>query len=106
MEVLMFRVARPAVLALLTCALGACGSEQSVAPAPRSAKDVPDFPSDPSGFVAQIDNPYLHFASGRIFIYQSQTPDGLETDSVQVTTLTKIILGIAATAVHDKVYVK
>jgi len=104
MEVLMFSVARPAVLAVLTCALGACRSEQSVAPAPRSAADVPDFPSDPSGFVAQVDNPYLNFAQGRVFIYQSQTPDGVETDSVQVTKMKKTILGIAATVVHDKVY--
>jgi hypothetical protein len=101
----MFRVTRPVMLAVLTCALGAaCSSEQSVAPAARSDNDVPVFPADANGFVAQIDNPYLHFASGRVFIYQSQTPDGLETDSVQVTNLSKTILGIAATVVHDKVY--
>ena len=100
----MFRVARPGILAVLTCALGACSSEQPVAPAARSAKDIPVFPSAPSGFVATVDNPYLNFAVGRVFIYQSQTPDGVETDTLQVTNLTKSILGIAATVVHDQVY--
>ena len=99
----MRRLIRPAVLAVLTCALGACSSEQPVAPAARSAKDIPVFPSAPSGFVAQVDNPYLNFAVGRVFIYQSQTPDGVETDTVQVTKLKKTILGIAATVVHDQV---
>jgi len=62
---------------------------------------VPTFPSDPGGFAAQIDNPYLHFAPGRVFVYQSQTPDGLETDTVLVTNETKSILGITVTVVHD-----
>lgn len=102
----MLRIPRAAIITAVLGALGACRVDRS----PTSLTDLtaknqlPVFPSDPSGFVAQIDNPYLHFAAGRVFIYQSQTPDGLETDSVQVTNLSKSILGIAATVVHDKVY--
>jgi len=100
------RIPRAAIVTAVLGALGACRAERSpTAPADLTAKNQPpSFPSDPSGFVAQVDNPYLHFAPGRVFIYQSQTPDGLELDSVLVTNLSKTILGIAATVVHDKVY--
>jgi hypothetical protein len=105
MEVLMLRVTRPVMLAVLTCALGAaCRSEQSVAPAAVAVKELPVFPADANGFVAQIDNPYLAFAVGRVFHYQSQTADGLETDVVEVTSQPKHILGITATVVHDQVF--
>lgn len=100
------RIHRAALITAVLGTLGACRAERSpTAPTDLIAKNqLPTFPSDPGGFVAQIDNPYLNFAPGRVFIYQSQTPDGLEIDSVQVTTLSKSILGIAATVVHDKVY--
>ena len=100
------RIPRAAILTAVMGALGAWRADRSpTAPTDLTAKNqLPAFPSDPSGCVARIDNPYLHFAGGRVFIYQSQTPDGLETDSVQVTNLSKSILGIAATVVHDKVY--
>src|SRR5262245_12383409 len=39
----------------------------------------PDIPSLPSAadFVAEIDNPYLAFARGKIFHYESETEDGI-----------------------------
>jgi len=65
--------------------------------------DVPRFPP-PEEFVAEIDNPYLAFARGRIFHYEGQTEEGLETVVVEVTTGTKTILGIDATVVRDRGY--
>lgn len=101
----MHRIVRPMMLAALLGALcTACNPDQSAAPAGRSLKDVPVFPSDPSGFVAHIDNPFLAFASGRVFHYRSQTADGVETNVVAVTNQTRRILGIAATVVHDQVF--
>lgn len=101
----MYRIMRPVMLAALTSALGAgCRTGDSAAPAALKSNDVPVFPSDPNGFVAQIDNPYLAFAPGRVFHYQSVTADGLETSVVAVTNRNKRILGIAATVVHDQVY--
>src|SRR5512146_2620167 len=92
------------IIAALTGALGAgCGPDQATAPT-FSNVELPTFPSDPSGFVSQIDNPYLAFAPGRVFRYRSETADGLETNVVEVTTQTKRILGIAATVVHDQVF--
>jgi hypothetical protein len=101
----MFRIMRLVMLAAVTSALGAgCRTGDSAAPAVLARNDVPVFPSDPSGFVAQIDNPYLAFAPRRVFHYQSVTADGLETSVVEVTNRNKRILGIAATVVHDQVY--
>lgn len=101
----MLRIMRPVVLAALTSALSAaCRNADPAGPAALARNDVPVFPSDPNSFVAQIDNPYLAFAPGRVFHYQSVTADGLETSVVEVTKRTKRILGIAATVVHDQVY--
>lgn len=98
----MSRIGLPVILAALTGALGAgCGPERVAAPE-FSSGQLPTFPSDPSGFVAGIDNPYLAFAPGRVFRYRSETAEGLETNVVEVTTRTKRVLGIAATVVHDQ----
>jgi len=74
------------------------------APAVSAAKNVPDFPPDPGAFVAEIDNPYLGFERGRVLRYEGDTEDGLETIVVEVTGDTKMILGVATTVVHDRVY--
>jgi hypothetical protein len=74
------------------------------APAVSTAKSLPEFPSDPSGFVAEIDNPYLGFERGRTFRYAGETDEGLETIVVEVTNDTKTILGVATTVVHDRAY--
>ena len=102
----MLRMLRPALLAAFTSALGAgCRVEQTVSPASLSVKkELPVFPSDPAGFVAQVTNPYLAFAPGKKFHYRSETPDGVETNTVEVTNQTKTILGISVTVVHDSVY--
>ncbi len=55
------------------------------APAVSAAKGVPDFPADPGGFVAEIDNPYLGFERGKTFRYEGETDEGLETIVVEVT---------------------
>lgn len=100
----MSRITLPVIIAALTGALGTgCGPDRVTAP-DFSNTTLPTFPSDPSGFVARIDNPYLAFAPGRVFRYQSQTAEGLETNVVEVTNKTKRILGIAATVVHDQEY--
>jgi hypothetical protein len=61
-------------------------------------------PFDPNNFVSGVTNPFFPLPPGRIEFYQGETPDGAQTDSVEVLSETKMILGIAATVVHDKVY--
>src|SRR5574342_1271816 len=85
----MSRLTSLVIIAALTGALGAgCGPDRATAPT-FSNVELPTFPSDPSGFVSRIDNPYLAFAPGRVFRYRSETADGLETNVVEVTTQTK-----------------
>jgi hypothetical protein len=74
------------------------------APVVSTAKNVPDFPADPGDFVAEIDSPYLGFERGKTFRYEGETDEGLETIMVEVTHDTKMILGVATTVVHDRVY--
>jgi hypothetical protein len=59
---------------------------------------------DPADFVAHVDNPYLPFPRGAVWVYRETDPTGSSQKiTVTVTTHTKQILGIAATVVHDVV---
>ena len=101
----MSRISASIVFALASDGLlASCNPGPSTTAVGLKSGDLPTFPSDPSGFVSQITNPYLAFAPGRKFHYRSETADGVETNTVEVTTQTKTILGIAATVVHDSVY--
>src|SRR5436309_13646701 len=56
---------------------------------------------DPVDFVAHVDNPYLPFPRGAVWVYRETDPTGSSQKiTVTVTTHTKQILGIAATVVH------
>jgi hypothetical protein len=58
---------------------------------------------DPANFVATIDNPLFPLVPGTTFVYEGQTPDGLEHDEFAVTHNTRVILGVTCTEVHDTV---
>jgi hypothetical protein len=60
----------------------------------------------PSQFVAVIDNPYYPLIPGTTLEYRSETSEGTETNTVEVTHETKTILGITATVVHDQVFLE
>ena len=78
--------------------------EAVVPNAPQMTQAVlPGFPGA-NQFVAVIDNPYYPLIPGTTFEYRSATPDGVETNTVEVTRETKTILGVAATVVHDQVF--
>ncbi|MFL5576225.1 MAG: hypothetical protein ACJ79S_09700 [Gemmatimonadaceae bacterium] len=64
---------------------------------------VPPLP-DPSDFVPVITNPFVELIPGTTFVYRGETEEGVETNTVEVTSDTKTILGISATVVHDIVY--
>ncbi len=111
----MHRIAQTIVSAILaTLLLVGCETQPQNPLGPRTAmapgsaallaSSLPTFPSDPGAFVSGITNPYLGFKRGRIFRYESRTPEGLESDVVQVTSKTKTILGVATTVVHDQVF--
>jgi hypothetical protein len=54
---------------------------------------------NPADFVAVVDNPFLPFEPGMKWVY-----DGDEHNEVTVLPDTKLILGVAATVVHDQVF--
>jgi len=78
-------------------------SDQRSLLSPAAAKEIPTFPGA-GNFVAQITNPYMNFAPGRIFVYRTETSAGTEIDTVEVTGEIKMIIGVATTVVHDRVY--
>ena len=58
---------------------------------------------DPAAFVPHVDNPYFPLTPGTVYAYVAQTAEGVETSEVTVTRDTKVILGVTATVVHDRV---
>lgn len=63
----------------------------------------PDLP-DPADFVVVIDNPYLPLLPGSISVLEGISGGQRERNVVVVTDRTKVILGITATVVHDRVF--
>ena len=102
-----------ATLLIVGCSadrVNAPGGNAPLAPsaaAPRaataSALQAPTFPTNASGWVSGLSNPYLAFERGRTFNYRSETPDGIETTVIDVTRDTKTIQGVVTTVVHDQV---
>src|SRR5439155_10685963 len=56
---------------------------------------------DPSHFVAVIDNPYFPLPVGRTIVYTGIKDGKTQIDRVTVTSDTKVLEGVTATAVHD-----
>jgi hypothetical protein len=77
-----------------------CGSDRATAPADYN----PDV--DSTDFVVGVDNPYFPLVPGTVYHYEAQTEDGMETETAEVLSDTKKILGITATIVHDQVFLE
>ncbi len=90
----MLRARTSALAALL--AIVACGDESS---GPGYDPQL-----NPADFVPEVTNPFFPLTPGVTLHYRGETADGLETSTVEVMAETKTILGIAATVVHDQVF--
>lgn len=77
-------------------------SQQSTSPASDSDYR-PDI--DPSRFVDVIDNPMLPLEPGMVFRLRGETEDGVEHETIRVTTRTKEVMGVTTTVVKDVVRV-
>jgi hypothetical protein len=55
-------------------------------------------------FVDGVDHPLLPMPVGATWVYEAQTPDGLERIEVEVLSETRDIQGVAATVVRDSEY--
>ncbi len=58
---------------------------------------------DPATFVSTIDHPYLPLEPGTIWEYEAVGSGGTERIVVTVTDQTKVVDGVTATVVHDRV---
>jgi hypothetical protein len=86
-------------------ALATCNDQRAVrkTACARLGSHAYDPVIDPANFVATIDNVFFPLVPGTTFVYEGQTPDGLEHDEFAVTHNTRVILGVTCTEVHDTV---
>ena len=56
----------------------------------------------PGSFVAVVDNPYFPLSPGRTLVYRGNSKDGAETMEFEVTSRTKMVMGIPATVVIER----
>src|SRR6476620_8868613 len=59
---------------------------------------------EPSQFVATIDNPFLPYSPGTLFIYDGTKDNEKQHNEVLVTGDTKTIMGVSCTVVQDRVW--
>ncbi len=57
---------------------------------------------DPADFVAAVDHPYFPLVPGTTFRYRQWSGRDSSDDVVEVTSETKMILGVRCTVVHDR----
>lgn len=84
------------VIGLLFVLLAACASKTGAYTVTLTAAD----------FVPRIGNPYLPFTPGSKWVYEATLEDGtVERNEIEVLNETRDVNGVAATVVHDTVYV-
>ena len=71
--------------------------------APEDARAEYDPKIRPADFVDTVDNPYYPLAPGSRWVYENETPDGLERIVVEVIDARKRVLGVDMTVLHDTV---
>ena len=101
-----------AVMALAGCSNG--GGATRSAPLAPSAQSLAANPSETriiipfaaSNFTGGVPNPLFPLVPGTTYTYRHETPDGLETNTVEVTHDSKLIAGVTTTVIHDRVYLE
>ena len=57
---------------------------------------------NPADFSSSLTNPFFTFISGKTFIYEGQTEEGVERIEVAVTDEKRMVMGVSAAIVRDK----
>lgn len=58
----------------------------------------------PADFVEEVDNPYFPLPVGATYVYRSITEEAIERIEVEVLPESRMVMGIRATVVLDRVY--
>ncbi len=70
-----------------------------------SSPTGPDYnPVLPTAWASAVTNQFFPLVPGTVLQYSGQTPEGLETIRVEVLSGTRMVHGVAATIVRDRVY--
>lgn len=91
-----------------TAILAACGADDGAkTPGVASTQHpteyrLPALPA-PSSFAAVINHPYLPLTAGSRWVYRAKTADGLEEITVTVLPAPRVVAGVTATVVRDRV---
>jgi hypothetical protein len=87
------------VAIMLAVGVGGTACTDSTAP------NDPSYDLDiPTSWASSVTNTFFPLVKGRTYQYRGQTPDGLETITVEVLQGTRTVNGVAATEVRDRVY--
>jgi hypothetical protein len=90
--------AAAAALAVATMAIAGCGDDST---GPKS----PDYaPEIPTAWASAVTNPYFELTPGTTAEFEGQTDEGLERIVVEVLPDTRVVSGVTATVVRDRVY--
>lgn len=92
------RVAAAAYLALAATLIG-CGNDKDSAAGPE------DLGIDPADFAIGVTNQYLPLIPGTTCIYEGEHDGETERVEVEITSQTKVILGVTCVVVRDRVWV-
>jgi hypothetical protein len=61
-------------------------------------------PIDPANFTTRINNPFFPLKSGTVYTYRGTTDAGDESETVEVTRSTRVIMGVRTVEVLDTVF--
>ena len=91
------------VVVLLVCAsLTACDSSN-----PKDDFTVTyDPPFSPATMQGEVTNPYFPLPVGAVWTYEGESEDGTERIVVEVLEETRVVAGVTATVVRDRVYLE
>ena len=94
------------VLVIMAIDVSGCGSGGQNQTPTVSPTEEPYAPViDPANFVMTVDNQYMPLIPGTTFIYDGESEKGNEHNEVNISTETKVILGVTCIVVKDKVMV-
>ena len=92
--------------AALTAGCGSALAKQGTSGAPARAEQPAPPPALPPGsqFVRTIDNPWFPLKPGTVLTYEGEDEGTPARDVLRVTHRTKVIRGVRATVIDDRVY--